>query len=388
VRVTVMRDCGDFVGCSAAPILKLVPVWVSPLGYRLVHNLFQIGVRRGLRGAREKSVNRHSHPGRRISSDFTFTNPLAGHGVCCSHAAAPMVVTPLLTYRGPSLRQTPLLLKDETQQISGSFKYRSAYARLRKARSNSSFVAASTGNHGLALATAARVFGHNARIFISYNTPAEKLRLIRAQDALCILIAGDLKDCSKAAIDDASSTGSTYISSFDDPESIDGHRSMMEEIETEAGDFDNVFVPVAGGGMLAAALLHWPDRTRCVFGVEQVSVLAMYKSLQSARRVVVATDDSIAEGINVPQVGKIAFALCSKYRPCLLAVSEQEIREAMRLLWRWNGIRAEGAGAAAFAGALKHTGTFKNDVCVVSGGNISDERFVSICGADVLPYAL
>jgi threonine dehydratase len=284
-----------------------------------------------------------------------------------------MIKTLLHHYCGDLTPWQALLLKDETRQVAGSYKYRSVYLRLRTASPGTTFVAASTGNHGLAVAMAARTFGHMARIFAPALTPKAKLRLIAEQGAELVLLRGSFKDCLEAAKADSGASGAIFVASFDDLDSIQGHRSMLEELADVA--FDALFVPVGGGGLLAAALLHWPDQSERIVGVELDSVSAMQKSLSAGRRVTVDVGPSIAEGLNVPQVGQLPFEICTAARPSFVSVSEAEIKRAMLLLWEKNQIRAEGAGAIAFAGALKLGHPGRTAVCIVSGGNISSERF-------------
>ena len=286
-----------------------------------------------------------------------------------------MLRTPLQHFSGDAGPWRDLLLKDETRQVAGSYKYRSVYLRLRMASPATIFVAASTGNHGLAVATAARALGHTARIFAPAWTPEEKLSLIEKQGAQLVLLSGNFRDCLEEAKNHSAASGAVFVASFDDPESIRGHRSMLDELDGIT--FDAIYVPVGGGGLLAAALLHWPDQSERIVGVELDSISAMQKSLSSRRRVIVDVGPSIAEGLNVPQVGQLPFEICTAARPSFVSVSEAEIKEAMRLLWEKNRIRAEGAGAIALAGALKRDHPGQSAICVISGGNISCERFAT-----------
>jgi threonine dehydratase len=285
------------------------------------------------------------------------------------------VVTPLTLLDG----NRHIYLKDETQQISGAFKYRGAFAKLSNIPTFRKVVTASTGNHGIAVAEIAARLGHSIHVFVPVGTPSFKLSLLRRTEVQVTVAGNHLDDCAENAKAWAQAEGAQWISGFDDSEVVDGYRPLFEEIRKSRNASQRVFVPVGGGGLLAAALLECGSSE--VIAVQCEAAISLERSLASGRPERVNPSATIASGLSVPQVGQLAYDLCSVIRPRLIQVSDEEMLFAMRLLWLKSGIRAEAAGAAALAGALR----FKDDgpipsVCVIFGGNIDGEEHAALIG--------
>jgi threonine dehydratase len=174
-------------------------------------------------------------------------------------------------------------------------------------------------------------------------------------------------------------TGNTYIPSFDDPEIIAGHMSLFSEVEIQQSQgFDVLFVPVGGGGLLSACLQYYQERKVKVIGVELDSAPAMSLSLAQGQLVTLERAVGRAEGLLVRQVGAVPFQIAQQAKNLeIFLVSEEQIRDAIRLLWEYNGIRAEGAGAAALAAALCYPQANRDQkaLTIVSGGNIDESYF-------------
>ena len=287
-------------------------------------------------------------------------------------APAP-VRTPLVRYMGQT-GSRDVMLKDETRQISGAFKYRSNYEKLRCVGAAVGVCTASTGNHGFGLSIAARGHGIPATVFVPATTPRAKIDNLVSAGANLREIDGSYEECRLAAIAFAGRSGAVYVSSFDDPDIIAAHQIMLDEIDADSRrTFDSVFVPVGGGGLLAAALLHWGTRIR-VIGVEHVDGAAMSESLACGERLAI-TCGGFPEGLMVQQVGVLPFEICSRFMPEIVRVDTPSIYAAMERLWHCNGIRAEGAGAAALAAALQDRSSTALTACIVSGGNVDDDVF-------------
>lgn len=286
--------------------------------------------------------------------------------------------TPFTIYGGPAKRPRSIWLKDETRQETGAFKFRGNIAKLSRSRGHFNVVAASTGNHGLGLSTAARALGLSATVFVPATTPLKKQDGIRRAGAELIRVAGDYDSCEQAARAYSASHSHLYVSSFDDDEIIEGHRSLFREVDEAGIRFDTVFVPTGGGGLLSACIRHWGGRVKRIVGVESASAPAMKMSLDCRQRVYLPRAEGTAEGLLVRRVGEIAFRLCSQFRPQIVTVTDQQMEQAVRLLWQHNGIRAETAAAASLAAALSYPAPLGNCLCVVSGGNIDDEYFSRI----------
>jgi threonine dehydratase len=286
--------------------------------------------------------------------------------------------TPLTLYRGDSGGWKSILLKDETKQTTGSFKFRSVFQKMNLLGGVMDVVTASTGNHGLAVAAGSNFFGQRAHVFVPARTPPGKIQGLRSLRAQVTLVDRDYGACVIAAKAWASERNATYIESFEDPEIIQGHRHLLYEIDDAGHHFDVCFAPIGGGGLLAACLLHWRETKTIVVGVEAGRAPAMKMSLAQGRRVRLSDCCSIAEGIALPTVGSVPFGMCRTHPPRIVTVSEEEITRAIKLLWAYNGIRAEGAGAASLAAALKSHEESQVCLCIVTGGNIDRSQFQAI----------
>lgn len=289
------------------------------------------------------------------------------------------VDTPLLRYMGPGAERGELWLKDETQQITGSFKYRGNVHKAAALAPGSTVVTASTGNHGVGLAAAAKVYGLRGIVVLPTSTPRRKLERLESYEATAVLVSGNYEACDREARRIALRGGFQHVSSFDDEEIIEGHRSLCEEVDRSGMKFSRVYVPVGGGGLIAACLRHWRDRR--VVGVESASAPAMARSLAKGERITLLQTDGFGEGLLIPRVGQIAFETCRRERLHVVEVTPDEMRDAMRHLWRAHGIRAEGAGAASLAAALQRGEDHWPKLCLVTGGNIDDAVFGSIVEA-------
>ena len=282
--------------------------------------------------------------------------------------------TPLVLYNGPLHGWRAIWLKDETQQQTRAFKFRGNVAKLATLPPGSRVVTASTGNHGCGLAIAAQLFGMRACVYVPHTTPRSKQGRIVAAGAELVLVHGDYDQCTAAALQAAAADGAVYVSSFDDHEIIDGHRSLCVEVDAVGIEFETVFVPVGGGGLLAACFKHW-GWTKHIVGVESMTAPAMYESLRAGHRVMLPEANGPAEGLLVRQIGVIAFDIARRYQPPIVLVDGATIEQAIGSLWLYNGIRAEGAGAAALAAALATPMPRKQCLCIVSGGNIDEPLF-------------
>jgi threonine dehydratase len=295
-----------------------------------------------------------------------------------SSAEVKICCTPLIPYSGDPAGWRNILLKDETKQTTGSFKFRSVFKKLRSLETGLDFVTASTGNHGLAVAATSMHLGRNAHVFVPACTPTGKVQALRTYGANVIEVEGDYDVCVLTAKSWALANSAMYVESFEDPGILEGHRSLLEEIDGGGYSFDICIVPVGGGGLLASSLRHWEGSGKKVVGVEAECAPVMALSLLEGRPVHPPISKSIAEGIALPSIGVLPFEVCRALPPQLVNVTEQEICQAIQLLWKHNRIKAEGAGAAALAGALKISGEARTCVCIISGGNIDPSQFEAV----------
>lgn len=285
--------------------------------------------------------------------------------------------TPLIQFKGLCDPWKTIWLKDETRQITGAFKFRGNVAKLSKLPSGSVVVTASTGNHANGLATAAQIFGHTAKVFVPRNISKKKLQGIKEAGAYLILVDGDYFTCEAEARKFANNKKAIFIPSFDDLEIIEGHQTLCQEIDQQEVKFDTVFVPVGGGGLLSACLTHWGSHKRIV-AVESALAPALKLSLNNCQPVCLDSVSGFAEGLLVRKIGDLPFSVCSKYKPEVSVLQDEAIKSAIAFLWKYNGIRAEGAGASTLASALGDSEGGESCLCIISGGNIDDHLFQEI----------
>jgi len=270
-----------------------------------------------------------------------------------------------------------VLLKPENLQKTGSFKIRGAYNRLatltgeRRARG---VVAASAGNHGQALAYAATLAGVSATIVMPTTAAIAKIDATRSYGQSIVLEGVDYQEARAAATRMCAERGAIFIDAYDDPEVIAGQGTVGIEIADEVTP-DVVIVPVGGGGLIAgiAAALATRAPEAQVIGVEaagspQLSATLAADAPASIGRPV----DTIADGLATGRIGAIPFEVMRGRVKRVVTVDDFEIGEAVLLMLERLKLLAEGAGAAALAGALKLKNELqgKTVVLVVSGGNI------------------
>lgn len=279
--------------------------------------------------------------------------------------------TPVRTYMGKKGSWTNILLKDETTQITGAFKYRGVRNFFLERQIAGGVVTASTGNHGLAVATCAQRFNLPVCVYVPTRTNPLKVERLKSVGAQLIYVEGDFEECAEKAQQFAALHDFTFIHSFEEIEIITGHESMFNEIDEEQHDFSTVYVPVGGGGLLTACLNHYTNRNVKVVGVEFEGAPALTHSLMKGELLTLKSINGKAEGLLVKQIGTKAFNKASLCNVETILVTEKEMENAIRLLWHHNQIRAEHAGAAALAAALKSTQQSETAMAVISGGNLT-----------------
>jgi threonine dehydratase len=304
-----------------------------------------------------------------------------------------IVHTPLLPFPG-----TDLLLKPESLQPVGSFKLRGAYAAisgLPEVDRKNGVIAHSSGNHAQAVAYAANAVGIPAVLVVPSTTPAVKVDACRALGAEIVFVEPSIEARVETSTRLASAHGYSLIPPFDDRRVIAGQGTAGLEILADAPDVDTVLVPVSGGGLLsgiAAAIKSTRPETR-VIGVEPELAADARASFEAGRRIAWPGTDTrrtIADALRIECVGELPFVHIREYVDDMVTVSEDEIREAMRLLARRARLVAEPAGAvaaAAYLGKLPEAGGgvwgTRRCVAVVSGGNVDPGLFAEVlAGAD------
>jgi threonine dehydratase len=260
----------------------------------------------------------------------------------------------------------PVLLKAENLQRTGSFKVRGAYntiAQLGDAERAAGVVAASAGNHGQAVAWAAREAGIAARIFMPEDAPMAKVEATRSYGGETELGGRTFEDAVAAAADYVARTGATLIHAFEEPSVIAGQGTIGLELAEQAREAETVLIPVGGGGLAA--------------GIS----IALRERLPRAQIVGVLSQPgyTIADGIAVKERGELTSSILERTVDELVHVSDEEITDALVLCLERTKLLVEGAGAVGLAALL--AGRVAGDgpaAVVLSGGNIDATTLVSV----------
>jgi threonine dehydratase len=280
----------------------------------------------------------------------------------------------------PSLKLCPdsdLYLKTENLQVTGSFKVRGAYYKIKQLSAKEKekgVICCSAGNHAQGVALAARNENIQSYICVPKGAPISKVEAAKSYGANVILVDGVYDDAFYHACELQRTQGNTFIHPFDDEDVITGQGTIALEILQQLPDPDCVIVPVGGGGLLSGIAfviksLH-PDCK--VYGVQAAGAPSMYNSLRQKNPVELPAVRTIADGIAVKKPGLITYDVCSKYVDDMVTVSDDEISSAILALIEQHKLITEGAGAVAVAAAMfgKVPIRGKKAVCLLSGGNI------------------
>ncbi|HKB25502.1 MAG TPA: threonine ammonia-lyase [Methylomirabilota bacterium] len=268
-------------------------------------------------------------------------------------------------------------VKLENLQMTGSFKERGAanlLLQLEAAARARGVVAASAGNHGLAVAFHAARLGIPAVIVMPEWAPLIKVTSSRRYGAEVILHGANYDEAYARAREVEAERGLAFVHPFDDPRVIAGQGTLGLELLEQRAEMDAVLVPVGGGGLIGGVALaiksHRPSVR--VIGVQAAALAAMRGALEARARVTLPAASSIADGIAVRQVGEQTLALAQKYVDEIVTVDEEELANAILLLLEIEKTVVEGAGAAPLAALLNRPLDLagRNVVLVLSGGNI------------------
>ena len=266
-----------------------------------------------------------------------------------------------------------LSVKREDQQMSRSFKIRGATNAVR-ALKPAGVITGSSGNHGIALAQAAREAGTPRIIVVmAKQFSVYKRAQIEALGVEVVDSTGGNSRRDALAQELAKTEGVEYISSHDQPLVIAGSGTAGLEILDAAPDVENVVVPIGGGGLasgVAVAIRSQAPKVH-VIGVEPEGADDTAQSLKAGRRVRIDPPDTICDGVRAQVPGELTFPIIQEFVDDVVIVSDDSVKEAMYLLWR-EGLVIEPSGAASVAGA-RQLGLGAKTVCILSGGNVEPD---------------
>jgi threonine dehydratase len=286
----------------------------------------------------------------------------------------------------PHIRRTPVIpvnvestatvfLKLETLQHAGSFKARGAFANLMGAEvPKAGVVAASGGNHGAAVAFAARSLAHPARIFVPLISSPAKVERIRSYGAAVVQAGSNYAEALALAAEHSSATGALAIHAYDAPLTVRGQGTLARELEEQVPDLDTVLVAVGGGGLIAG-IASWYGGGVRVIGVEPASCPTLERALAAGAPCDIIPSGLAMDSLGASRIGEIAFAVAERHVERVALVDDEDIRAAQQWLWQRLRVMTEPGGAAAFAVLL--SGAYRPQ---------PGERIVVIlCGANVDP---
>jgi threonine dehydratase len=243
-------------------------------------------------------------------------------------------------------------LKLELLQHAGSFKARGAFANLLLREVPAvGVVAASGGNHGVAVAYAAKRLGKAARIFVPSVASPAKIEKIRECGAELTIIGDRYADALAASQTWAHTSGALQIHAFDQPETLLGQGTVGLELERQAPQLDTLLVAVGGGGLLGGIAAWYAGRVRLI-GVEPQMAPTLTRALEAGKPVEAEAGGIAADSLAPKRVGELMFPLAQRYVERVILVADEAIRAAQQALWNSLRIVTEPGGAAAFAALL------------------------------------
>jgi threonine dehydratase len=269
---------------------------------------------------------------------------------------------------------SPLALKLELLQVTGSFKPRGACSRMLAAGTlpAAGVIAASGGNHGAAVAFAARRLGVPAEIFVPELTGSAKRMRIEGYGARLVVGGATYDEALQASEARAEVTGALSVHAYDQPDVLAGQGTIGLEIELDARELTHLLVATGGGGLIGGIAAWYAGSPLHIVSVEPESCPALHAALQAGRPVPAPVGGVAADSLGARQVGALAFAVAREHVAQTVLVPDAAIRAAQRALWDACRLVAEPGGATALAALLSGAWTPPKGarVCVlVCGGN-------------------
>ncbi|MEP6648033.1 MAG: pyridoxal-phosphate dependent enzyme [Saprospiraceae bacterium] len=290
----------------------------------------------------------------------------------------------------PNLHRTRLIrdekyglwLKCENEQNTGSFKWRGALAKLSTFDAGLTIVTASTGNHGLGVANASKLFDLQAKVFVPSTASPKKIERLKKTGAEVIIVDGDSLVAELTGKEFALKNNFEWVSPYNDPDVISGQGTIGYEISENLGRIDKAFITVGGGGLISG-IGSWLKNHQTeveIIGCQPANSPEMSISIL-AGHVIDAPDalPTLSDGSAGPlEHDSITFPVCQEVVDRWILITEEEIENAIRYLFNTHELVVEGAAGVAMATAMKeqHPG---NSVVILCGGNIDPAIHQIIC---------
>jgi len=243
-------------------------------------------------------------------------------------------------------------LKLELLQHTGSFKPRGAFNRiLSHTVPPAGVIAASGGNHGLAVAYAAQQLGYRAEIFVPESCPTIKIEKLRRYGAHVTITGSVYAEALVASQARATETGALIVHAYDQPEVVAGQGTVGREFAEQAPDLDTVLVAVGGGGFIGGIAAWFGGNVR-VIGIEPERAPTLAAALKAGEPVDVDVSGVAVDSLGARRIGGLAFSIAQRYVDRVVLVSDEAILQAQRTLWDSLRLVAEPGGATATAALI------------------------------------
>ena len=280
--------------------------------------------------------------------------------------------------------KTKLFLKLELFQHTGSFKPRGALTVMRNLDSATlakGVTAVSAGNHAIAVAFAAQLLGTTAKVVMPKTANALRVATCRAYGAEVELVE-HVAMAFERVQQIQQEEGRYFVHPFEGPNTILGTATVGLEFCTQVENLDAVIIPIGGGGLCAgmATAIKQMQPNCLIFGVEPVGADTMHRSFAAGSPQSIPAVQTIADSLGAPHAAPYSFSLCQKFVDELVLVSDDEIRQAMALLFRSMKLAVEPAGATATAalwGPLRNRLRGRRVGLIVCGANIDIDTFAT-----------
>lgn len=286
--------------------------------------------------------------------------------------------TPVIELKAGSFGiSTPLALKLEQMQVSGSFKGRGAFHKLLASQVPAAgVIAASGGNHGAAVAYAARALGYKAEIFVPTIASPAKVERLKSYGATVHQVGAVYAEARAASERRASETGALTVPAYEDPVVFAGAGTVALEFACQA-TFDTLLVAVGGGGLIAGCAVAIGAPTKIV-AVETEGTPTLHEARRAGKPVEVKISGIAADALGASRIGVPNFEVAQKLVADSVLVSDAAVRAAQRALWDELRLIAEPAGATGLAALM--SGAYRP---------ASGERMATlICGANTEPASV
>ncbi|WP_020669037.1 serine/threonine dehydratase [Amycolatopsis nigrescens] len=261
----------------------------------------------------------------------------------------------------------PVVFKLEQLQRTGSFKLRGALNALLSGELPDAVVTASGGNHGIGVATAARILGLPATVYVPESVPDGKAKRIEAAGARLVRAGDRYADAAAMARSAATTPGVRYLEAYDDPAVIAGQGTVAAEIVLDAPEVDALVASVGGGGLAAGTALAADGRK--VVAVEPEGCRCLHDALAAGEPVDSPVDSVASSALGASRIGRVPFEVLTDHHVHSVLVTDDQIIAAQNLLWDEFRLTVEPAAALPFAAFVADLIPATNPALILCGAN-------------------